>query len=254
MGFGLLALGYIFLCFYTTGADLIGYIVMLFAFKKLTKVEKSFKKCMIAVAILIPVGLFNLLGFVDLAFDLGILGDYNQLPFEIISSADNPDNSDLYEQSDYSENSDNSDNSESSNISYELIESNENLASDGITSDAKDEENETKKKNVRTANAVFNALFIFGSLCLHYFFYNSANKLSQKVSVPKLGFKARINMAINIVFFSIWGFLTAGGANVALLNIVTILHFPVIILNFIYIYSCYATYAFQTETETNEDE
>jgi len=235
MGFGLLALGYIFLCFYTTGADLIGYIIMLFSFKKLLKIEKSFKKCIVAVAILIPVGLYNLLGFVDLAFNLGILGDYDyELPFEKIESSENVESSDI---------------SEIVEVSDEVEVSVES-SSETLT----DEKTKIKNKYTRIANSIFNALFIFGSLCFHYFFYQSANKLSAKVSVPKLGFKANINMVINIVFFSVWGFLTAGGANVAALNIVTILHFPIIILNFIYIYSCYATYAFESETEENEDE
>jgi hypothetical protein len=67
-----------------------------------------------------------------------------------------------------------------------------------------------------------------------------------------MGFKANRNMAINIIFFSVWGLLTAGGASMAALNVVTILHFAVLILNLLYIYSCYATFAYESDVESDE--
>ncbi len=232
MGFGLLALGYIFLNFYTTGADLVGYIVMLFALLKLSKIEKSFKNSIFAVVLLIPVGLFNLFGFVDTAFDLGIFRDYGNDNFvQSIAPTErddvsfvNNDNSQTLEE--ISQTAD--DSSQSSETSKEIVDT-------------------ERKKRTRIAESIFNAIFIFGSLCFHYFFYKSARKLALRTDCAKLAFKANRNMFVNIVFFAAWGLLTAGGTNVALLNILTTLHFVLLIFNFIYIYSCYATFSIDTD-------
>ena len=72
---------------------------------------------------------------------------------------------------------------------------------------------------------LLNYKIIFGSLCLHYFLYKSIHKLCVKTQAVKLGFKANRNLIINIAFFSVWGFLTAGGANMAVLNIDFMLRF-----------------------------
>lgn len=227
MGFGLLALGYIFLTFYTTGADLVGYVIMLIALKKLMKIEKSFKKSIFAVILLIPVGLFNLFVFADTVFDWGMFRNYDyQVPVVSIES--------------------------SSSETEALGEASELVSNETDEASESDEEDESRKKMVKISEAIFNAIFIFGSLCFHYFFYQSVRKLCMKTEATKLGFKACRNMAINIVFFSVWGFLTAGGTPMVALNIVTILHFPIIILNFIYIYSCYTTFAIEDETENDE--
>lgn len=235
MGFGLLALGYIFLNFYTTGADLIGYVIMLIALHKLTKIEKSFKKSLIAVIILIPVGMFNLFGFIDTALHLGYFRNYDYtLPTISVDSS-------IAEESLLEE---------TSNASSENSElSKEEKAEDIV----KDNESEAQsKKTVKILEGIFNAIFIFGSLCFHYFFYQSARKLCLKTDALKLGMKAYRNMAVNIVFFSVWGLFTAGGISMAALNVITILHFAVLIFNFIYIYTCYATFAVEGESE-NED-
>jgi hypothetical protein len=242
MGFGLLALGYIFLNFYTTGADLVGYVIMLFALNKLTKIEKSFKKSMIAVILLIPVGLFNVFGFVDTVFKLGIFRNYDyQIPTVSVESGSD-------EQSDvsslYSSGSDENENT-SEGASEKSTEDVESTESENST-------NDKRKKFVNLSEGIFNAIFIFGALCFHYFFYQSARKLCAKTGAVKLGFNAYRNMAVNIVFFSVWGLMTAGGVNMAVLNIVTLLHFPVLIFNFIYIYSCYATFAFEGDSEDDE--
>ncbi len=227
MGFGLLALGYVFLNFYTTGADLVGYIIMLIALYKLTKIEKSFKKSMFAVILLIPVGMYNLFGFVDTAFHLGIFRDHN---YPIVST-------------------------ETSNITDESNQSTEEVVDDSSEEKISEEKSEAEKKRnefVKITEGIINAIFIFGSLCFHYFFYQSIRKLCIKTSSTKLGFKASRNMAINIAFFSIWGLLTAGGTKMTALNIVTVLHFVVLLLNFIYIYSCYATFAYESDVESDE--
>ncbi len=230
MGFGLLALGYIFLNFYTTGADLIGYIIMLFAFLKLSKIEKSFKNCIIAVAILIPVGLFNLLGFVDTAFSLGMLRNYDYVvPIVSTETSDEQISSNEINSSDSSEQS----------VDESMIE-------------ISDEKEQARKKRINLMEGIFNALFIFGSLCFHYFFYKSIRKLCINTQCVKLGYKASRNMYINIAFFSIWGLLTAGGTNMAVLNILTMMHFVILIFNFIYIYSCYATFGYEEKSESNE--
>ncbi len=242
MGFGLLALGYIFLNFYTTGADLVGYVIMLFALNKLTKIEKSFKKSMIAVILLIPVGLFNVFGFVDTVFKLGIFRNYDYKIPTVSVEAGSDEQSDV--SSLYSAVSDENSSEVSFEKSTEDVESTE--------SENENSTNDKRKKFVNISEGIFNALFIFGSLCFHYFFYQSARKLCIKTGAVKLGFNAYRNMAVNIVFFSVWGLMTAGGVNMAALNIVTLLHFPVLIFNFIYIYSCYATFAFEGDSEDDE--
>ncbi len=228
MGFGLLALGYIFLNFYTTGADLIGYVIMLIALFKLKKIVPGFKMCIVSVILLIPVGMFNLLGFADTAFELGLLKtDYTS----------------AYESTDTVDSSSDGETSEGS-------------ADDATrTTDEMMENVSERTKGGKIAEAIFNAVFIFGSLCFHYFFYKNIHNLCIQTGSLKLAAKANRNMIINIVFFSVWGFLTAGGANVAAITAVTLLHFVVLILNFIYIHSCYATFAFEGEegTEAIED-
>lgn len=226
MGFGLLALGYIFLNFYTVGADLIGYGIMLFALNKLIKIEKSFKKSLIAVIVLIPVGLFNLFGFVDTVFELGFFRNY-----------------------DYTEQSvsvEESGGSLDASIENVLSSSEKGLESSSEETEA-NEKNNKKRSFARVLEGVFNAVFIFGSLCFHYFFYKSAHALCMRTDAIKMGMKAQRNMAINILFFSVWGLMSAGSASMGAF-IMTILHFVVLLLNFIYIYSCYATFSYGSES------
>jgi hypothetical protein len=209
---------------------------------------------MIAVIILIPVGIYNLAGFADTVFKWGVFRDFDyNSPFVSGVTHENSENSE------YSEFSDISEDLLSSDISSAIEESKEsetsNISNNSERLNQETNKNENRKNRIKIMDAVFNALFIFGSLCFHYFFYDSARKLCVKTGATKTGFKASRNMIINIVFFSVWGFLTAGGANVAVLNIVTALHFAIIILNFIYIYSCYTTFTFESDDEDeNYDE
>ena len=242
MGFGLLALGYIFLCFYSTGADLIGYIVMLVAILKLSKnVGKEFKKCAIAILILIPVGCFNLFGFVDTVFELGIMKEeytkvsYDEETLEELGIS-------LPASSEAVDNGEGKGNTEKTD---DIVES----SKEGIIKSSS-----KRSKGAKIADAVFNALFIFGSLCFHYFFYQAIIPLCEKTRELKRKSKAKRNSAINIFFFSLWGLITAGGANLALVTAVTLAHFPVIILNFIFIHGCFVTFAYQSDVEDDEED
>ena len=232
MGFGLLALGYIFLNFYMVGADLVGYFVMLFALNKLSKIEKSFKKSVVAVIILIPVGIFNLFGFVDTAFELGFFKNY-----------------DYTEQSAYSEDAlESNDESvvSSDSSAYDSLSetSNEDLKASETTA--------PKRKYVPVLEGIFNAIFIFGSLCFHYFFYKSIHALCMKTEAYKMAMKAKRNMTINILFFSVWGLLSAGGASMWAF-VAALIYFVILLFNFIYIYSSYATFSFESE-DVGDDE
>jgi hypothetical protein len=171
---------------------------------------------MLAIILLIPVGCYNLFGFVDTAFHLGIFIDH-ELPVVITESSSE---SSVDAESAYTESAD---------ISIDE-------SSDSTSKKEKSEKDIKREKFLIISEAIFNAIFIFGSLCFHYFFYQSARKLCVNTQSVKMGFKANRNMAINIIFFSVWGLLTAGGASMAALNVVTILHFAVLILNFLYIY------------------
>lgn len=234
MGFGLLALGYIFLNFYTVGADLVGYVIMLIALNKLSKIEKSFKKSLIAVIILIPVGLFNLFGFVDTVFEFGFFRNYDYTEQSVSVEAS----------------------TESVDASIENVLTSSDLSEvESLSEDtAATEKNNTKRSIARILEGVFNAVFVFGSLCFHYLFYKSAHALCMRTDAIKMGIKAQRNMAINILFFSVWGLLSAGSASMGAF-VMTLLHFVVLLLNFVYIYSCYATFSFEGDSagECNDE-
>lgn len=215
---------------------------MLVALAKLSKnVGKEFKKCFLALLILIPVGCFNLFGFVDTAFELGIMKEeYTKVS---------------YDEEDYKE----------AGVSYPVADQNVSDSSEIVSISGTDDSSDVsenaspikdtkKSKGALIAEGVFNGVFIFGSLCFHYFFYQAMIPLCEKTDVLKKKVKAKRNSIINILFFSLWGILTAGGASVAALTSVTLAHFVIIILNFIYIYGCYATFAYQSDVEENDED
>ncbi len=235
-----MALGYIFLCFYSTGADLIGYIVMLVAILKLSKnVGKEFKKCAIALLILIPVGCYNLFGFIDTVFELEIMKEeYTKVSY---------DEETLEELGISRPVSSEADDNDGDAVSAEKEEDNHESSEEGIIKSSS-----KRSKGAKIADVIFNALFIFGSLCFHYLFYKAIIPLCEKTAALKKRSKAQRNSAINIFFFSLWGFIMAGGANLALVTAVTLAHFLVIILNFIYIHGCFVTFAYESDVEDEE--
>ena len=69
MGFGLCAVGYLFLFCFLFGGDIAGYVLIAVGAAKLSRYDKSFSYASFSAYALLPVGLYNLFAFLNTAYD-----------------------------------------------------------------------------------------------------------------------------------------------------------------------------------------